>query len=653
MSVQLLYIWIEDDGMTIHKQGFNFSSRFKFSLEPGKKKPNSLELKISENEQFVQDFFNIEAGSKAAPNPPARIMEVTAVIGKNGVGKTNLFEFLIRVLIGKIHFGEKYVLALLLDDSIHIYHSLDTTIRTNKRTNSGVTIAKAKREKIKQLFVGNIHRTNSYALPASSVIYYNPAFDFRNYPPRISWENLDYIDVSTTTLVDQDRPFLDTYISSEENKILIHKFSNLKRYFELSVLNSQLVKLGDLSIPADFEIVFYRDSFDPDKAKRNLKYNVIKIFKDLNKLIDPAFSRVHSKMHTFEEKARKAKKDFSLPLEYYKQVAEMVKIEFTFCMIHNYFKNLNVEFEVDIGLENYNIGNRDLFRASKDFFQKQTLISSSAELLDRVYKAIDKTDFSAYSFMGSEYNSFSINTAGAKEILTLYARYFFDFPGKTKRSFINMDWRNISTGEKAKLDLYSRLLYAKSLSKHDADCFYILIDEGELGYHPQWQKSYLNDLLKFIQACFVGNNVQLFLTSHSPFLASDLPSDNIILLKKNKDQGCEVLDASREHSFGANIHGLFRDSFFLEDGLIGEFAKNKITEVFELLNKRSINDEESKHILKLIKTIGDPMIRNRLMEKYSMKVGEDYEERLLETQRDELDERLKSIRKKRNDLDSK
>ena len=38
-------------------------------------------------------------------------------------------------------------------------------------------------------------------------------------------------------------------------------------------------------------------------------------------------------------------------------------------------------------------------------------------------------------------------------------------------------------------------------------------------------------------------------------------------------------------TFGANIHSLLSDSFFMENGLMGEFAKNKINEIKEFYEK--------------------------------------------------------------------
>ena len=59
--------------------------------------------------------------------------------------------------------------------------------------------------------------------------------------------------------------------------------------------------------------------------------------------------------------------------------------------------------------------------------------------------------------------------------------------------------------------------------------------------------------------------------------------------KKQKIGNCKVLNHNavliKQQTFGANIHTLLSDSFFMEDGLMGEFAKGKITEIKEFYQK--------------------------------------------------------------------
>ena len=70
-------------------------------------------------------------------------------------------------------------------------------------------------------------------------------------------------------------------------------------------------------------------------------------------------------------------------------------------------------------------------------------------------------------------------------------------------------------------------------------------------------------------------NLHIIIASHSPFILSDLPKENIIFLEEGK----QVKPFKGKQTFGANIHTLLSDGFFMSDGLMGEFAKGKIEEI--------------------------------------------------------------------------
>ena len=50
--------------------------------------------------------------------------------------------------------------------------------------------------------------------------------------------------------------------------------------------------------------------------------------------------------------------------------------------------------------------------------------------------------------------------------------------------------------------------------------------------HPEWQRTFLKDLISFVNKTFQSNRIQIVLTSHSPFLISDLPKESVILLEE-------------------------------------------------------------------------------------------------------------------------
>ncbi|WP_041253165.1 hypothetical protein [Flavobacterium columnare] len=151
-------------------------------------------------------------------------------------------------------------------------------------------------------------------------------------------------------------------------------------------------------------------------------------------------------------------------------------------------------------------------------------------------------------------------------------------------------------------------------------------------------------------------NIQIIITTHDPLTLSDIPNNNIIYLKE-KNQITKVLDFDDVQrptkTFGANISDLLADSFFVKDGLIGDFAKDKIEEVIVDLNKlldlkfnnKYVDISEDKKILlkETIEIIDEPIIKMKLIDMYNTIF-----EVSIENEINELEERLKYLRNLKN-----
>lgn len=61
----------------------------------------------------------------------------------------------------------------------------------------------------------------------------------------------------------------------------------------------------------------------------------------------------------------------------------------------------------------------------------------------------------------------------------------------------------------------------------------VIFEEVELYFHPEYQKSYLNYLLKQLERAHIKKlrNLNIILVTHSPFVLSDVVSENILCLK--------------------------------------------------------------------------------------------------------------------------
>lgn len=189
----------------------------------------------------------------------------------------------------------------------------------------------------------------------------------------------------------------------------------------------------------------------------------------------------------------------------------------------------------------------------------------------------------------------------------------------------------LSSGEKQQIySIHSIVYHLKNIDSvhHSVDdklkynSVFLILDEIELYYHPQAQKKTINRLLyvlKKSKLIYVKNLNIMFLT-HSPFILSDIPSEFSLKLKDGKI----FTTQSKHKTFAANITDLLTDSFFLENGLMGDFAKEKIQETINWLNafinEGEVNPEISEDIINhheaLIKIIDEPLLNYKLTEMF-------------------------------------
>ncbi len=124
----------------------------------------------------------------------------------------------------------------------------------------------------------------------------------------------------------------------------------------------------------------------------------------------------------------------------------------------------------------------------------------------------------------------------------------------------------------------------------------IIIDEVELYFHPDFQKKFILEFLNGISRLNIPNilGLNVLISTHSPFVLSDLPQSNVLCLTLDGSRK-SVSENFKNETFGANIHDLLANDFFLRDGFMGEFAKSKINEVINWVNYELL-DKESKSL---------------------------------------------------------
>ncbi len=234
-----------------------------------------------------------------------------------------------------------------------------------------------------------------------------------------------------------------------------------------------------------------------------------------------------------------------------------------------------------------------------------------------------------------------------------------------KLKFTNDDGLEFSSLSKGQQQIISYLGILAKLKKRFETREYlnIFFDEVESTLHPNWQRNFINLVIKFIQKSdFFKDTVKinLIFATHSPFILSDFPKENVIFLEKykkdedknQKEGNCKIVTPNINQTFGANIHTLLSHCFFMEDGLMGEFAKSKITEIIEILKKEQLSEDEIKTCKHIISIIGEPILQKTLEHQLSGKVNPNETEiQKLEREQKEIQEKIDKLTGKNNEKD--
>jgi energy-coupling factor transporter ATP-binding protein EcfA2 len=186
---------------------------------------------------------------------------------------------------------------------------------------------------------------------------------------------------------------------------------------------------------------------------------------------------------------------------------------------------------------------------------------------------------------------------------------------------------SISSGEMQLVHSTSSVIYhlsnLNSVEKDDVLVKYqyvnLVLDEIELYFHPEYQRKFLKRLLDDINRANLNaiEGINILIISHSPFVLSDIPSQNVLFLEVDEDKQAIPNKYSSDNTFAENVHEILSNGFFLKNAM-GEFARSKIQDFLsfeEMNNSHSIDlkyKEERTDFVKLVDLVGEKYVRNIL-----------------------------------------
>jgi len=638
--MELLYLWI-DDFRNIKQQGLNFSARFNFSIKPvGEVSKREYQLSIELNEQHI-DLF------------PKNVLEVTGIVGKNGSGKSTILHCL-KLMSGQLARLTSPLIFTIFDPETNListfYYkdggdefmlSLSATIECSVDIKKKYKVAKAKPYTIKRLFGehGQISGIDFEFKDSVSCCYFSNSFDSH----REEIYN-GIINISTNARVEN---FLKKYVENEISTALKKK----DKPRSIDIFPSHIREYHKQELKTLFKFISYASTRKTGKLPDIPSEVVVTFnFEDYANLIEQVSRRsILFDRKSLDEIQKAAVEEIRKSKDSRINFSNLVTLcSFYYILRWDLFNANKVPAEkIRLGINEIGNNTESLFIKIRALITPLNIINdedskskSIAEFIGTSFEKILKNVEFIPEPLSSDSSRFKIK---ADKHLFKLLNLIYDLNYTVESGFIDYFWSGISTGEEAFFSHFSRLNEVKKYVM--GKTIWLLIDEGDLYFHPQWQKEYFDQLLSYVNFLFPRNKVQIFVTTHSPFIVSDLPKQNLIFLKKDENNKCIPVEAaSQKETFGANIHELFTESFFLEGGLIGEFAKKQIQEIFDWCKNTS--KEGHVEIRNKINIIGEPIIRVKLAEMYAKKMGENIEASRLQTQIDYLNQRLKDIEKK-------
>ncbi|WP_342648228.1 AAA family ATPase [Mucilaginibacter sp. CSA2-8R] len=574
---RLLYIYIEGlDGY--EPFDLNLSHKFEMRFDGEK---IAMAVKDDLYQSLLGDFVD----------------DINVIAGSNGVGKSTLLRRLAYLLAESEDEDDELSFYALL-----VYQTAEKEINIFSYMDNDEPIEPILSEEMRDYKI--YYQYNPPNL-ARRIIYYSPFLDFNLLELPTDKDDPTVFDISQTAVIMDDLENNDQ-IMEIQTSLVYHKLKNSRR--QLTFVNAARDRFQlPFKLPQHVYIAFKRLS--PDKNDISVGDN--SLFDQLQ-----AFCATHFREYP----------ENKMPRELMAQLMFLRNLLTAYFLAINANKSQNIlnhrfPKELETKLLAYNGNEPALLRdLLVEFFEQEDVFVESLfrELIDLVDEMIfDKgtrihfRDTNNALFLGV-----STDAPFVGRLTTLIDRVQNSTNARLLTEplykLVNFEWQNFSSGEKMFLDLFSRFYDVIGKVKTDERSLVILIDEGEMGFHPSWQIKYVRYLCDFFNELSGGHRMQLILTTHSPLVLSDFPREHVHLFKLENDRRVKMPSIG---TFVQNVSALLADDFFIESALVGELARAYVERVIQMINNRDdlvgANDQ-GKRIEEAIDRIDDPLVRNLL-----------------------------------------
>ena len=259
---------------------------------------------------------------------------------------------------------------------------------------------------------------------------------------------------------------------------------------------------------------------------------------------------------------------------------------------------------------------------------KGLLWQISRDIID-LYDILDKLDDKYFTDEIFSIPVVDIDTANGTPMSDLFERmdqYRADELGIFTEQLLPYHWTYVSSGEYQYAKIWGILetygvqikMMAQGVRYEDAvqPNIILLLDEPESFMHPEMCRCFIHKMNEILQRRFKKSDLQIILSTHSPFMLSDVLSNQVIKMDYDELGKCRISQNNDKPYFAANIHSIMADGFFLQYS-IGEQARLFLTDKFNILksmmeHRGQLSQDEKDEVRALqhfSSQIGDDIIR--------------------------------------------
>jgi predicted ATP-dependent endonuclease of OLD family len=179
----------------------------------------------------------------------------------------------------------------------------------------------------------------------------------------------------------------------------------------------------------------------------------------------------------------------------------------------------------------------------------------------------------------------------------------------------SMAWTGISSGQKAYLNMFSSIWSTLTHSDQNrkSSSTLLCIDEADLYLHPQWQVEFIERLI-YCLPTLSNSKKQIVITTHSPILVSDLPSQCLIALPPPPSEHDKEPPAADDlKTFGANLFDIYSSTFGLNGQRTGNLSSKYISKILDILDYDDITYRQRETLKQAASIIDDELIKSHIL----------------------------------------